>query len=310
MPEMNDNADLEIQIFNRRTRRMEKEMVYGRGAMDIFYGTRWGRRLTAGVLCRPFISKLYGRIQEHPWSRRQIPSFIRQYHIDMNDVIVPSGGFSSFNAFFTRQLKPSARPMDPDPQRLIAPADSRLQVFPVQPNLSLAIKGMHVTLPRLLGRSRLDSRFQKGLCLCFRLAPCDYHRFGYVDHGRQGPVHTIKGPLHSVSPLALRHRKDILGTNFRQWCFIASPVWGTLIQVEVGAMMVGSIVQHQPRGGPCQKGREKGYFQFGGSTVLLILEPDRVEMDDDIRRWSDKGVETLVKYGEAIGTTVKTGTTS
>ena len=74
-----------------------------------------------------------------------------------------------------------------------------------------------------------------------------------------------------------------------------------MIQVEVGAMMVGSIVQHQPHGGVCERGQEKGYFQFGGSTVLVIIQPGRTAMDDDILHWSQQGVETMVRYGEAVG---------
>ena len=58
-------------------------------------------------------------------------------------------------------------------------------------------------------------------------------------------------------------------------------------------MMVGSIVQHQPNGGYCRRGLEKGYFQFGGSTILVIVEPDRMVVDDDIRAYSQKGIETL-----------------
>jgi phosphatidylserine decarboxylase len=280
---------------------LETETVYGRSAMDLFYGTRWGRWITNRLLCRPAISRLYGHYQNHPLSRRQIAPFIRQYRIDLDTVVVPAGGFSSFNSFFIRQLKPGIRPVDIRADRLIAPADSRLQAFAIVPDLTLQIKGMQITLPGLLNRDGLGSRFQNGLCLCFRLAPCDYHRFGYVDEGRQGPVHTINGPLHSVSPLALRHNRSILATNYRQWCIMESPALGTMIQVEIGAMMVGSIVQHRPRGGRCRRGGEKGYFQFGGSTVLLILEPDRIDLDADIEQWSQKGVETLVHYGEAIG---------
>ena len=147
----------------------------------------------------------------------------------------------------------------------------------------------------------MDASFNGGVCLSFRLAPCDYHRFGYIEDGMQGAVHTISGPLHSVSPLALRHNKRIPATNFRHWCHIQSSSLGTFIQMEIGAMMVGSIVQHRPTGGPCHRGEEKGYFQFGGSTVLIILAPDRIRMDDDIRHYSEKGIETMVRFGESIG---------
>jgi phosphatidylserine decarboxylase len=291
----------DIRLHNRRSKAMEIESVYGRGVMDLFYGTPWGRWITSWLLCRPLISKIYGWIQVHPRSRRKIAPFVRQYNIDLDEAVIPPEGFPSFNAFFTRQLKPGIRQVDTRSDRLVSPADSRLQIFPVVKDFSLKVKGMQLTLPQLLGVNPLDGAFEGGLCLSFRLAPCDYHRFGYAREGRQDPVHTINGPLHSVSPLATRHKPDILGTNYRHWCFVHTADAATMIQVEVGAMMVGSIVQHQPLGGTCSRGQEKGYFQFGGSTVLLITQPGRVAMDEDIVHWSQQGIETLVQYGEAVG---------
>ncbi|MBI5894904.1 MAG: phosphatidylserine decarboxylase, partial [Desulfobacterales bacterium] len=265
-------------------------------------GRPWGRAITNRLLCRHPLSRLYGAIQGSGLSRGNIAPFIAQYGIDLNEAIVPPNGFASFNDFFIRRLTPTARPVDSDPRALIAPADSRLQVFTIENNLRLTIKGASMTLPQLLGRSAVEGVFEGGLCLIFRLAPSDYHRFAYVEEGRQGPVHAIDGPLHSVSPLSLRHKPDVHATNYRHWCLVQSPRLGALVQIEVGAMMVGSIVQNQPRGGPCRRGQEKGYFQFGGSTVIVILQPGRAVMDADIAEHSSQGIETLVRYGERVGT--------
>ena len=291
----------EILLYNRRTGDFEKERVYGRKWMDVFYGSPLGRRITGLLLCRRPISRLYGALQNHPRTRRQIQPFVREHHIDLQEVVVPPGGFTSFNDFFIRRLRPGARPVSGDGRDFISPAESRLQVFNIQNELKLNIKGLSMTLPRLLGLAGMDERFQGGLCLCFRLAPCDYHRFGYAARGVQGPVHSVGGLFHSVSPLAQRHKPDILATNYRQWCLVETEGWGTLIQVEVGAMLVGSIVQHRPGGGVCQRAGEKGYFQFGGSTVLVIVEPGRLGVDEDILACSSRGIETLVRYGETIG---------
>lgn len=292
----------DILIYNRGAGRTEVEQVYGRRWMELFYGRPWGRAITAGLLCRQPLSRLYGAIQRSARSRANIQPFIAQYGIDMREAVVPPNGFASFNDFFIRRLTPAVRPVNTDPAALIAPADSRLQVFTIENDTRLTIKGAAMTLGQLLGVSALESAFSGGLCLIFRLAPCDYHRFGYMDDGVQGPVHTVDGRLHSVSPLSLRHKPDVHCTNYRQWCQVRSPRLGTLIQVEVGAMMVGSIVQHQPAGGPCRRGQEKGYFQFGGSTVIVILEPGRAVLDAEILEYSAKGIETLVRYGERVGT--------
>ncbi len=292
----------EIIIYNRRSGRTDTEKVYGREWMDVFYGRPWGRRVTAHLLCRHPLSRLFGCLQKAPRSRRKIQGFVEQYGIDLSEAVVPAGGFSSFNDFFIRRLKPEARPIDSSPGTLVSPADSRMQVFQIKKEGRLTIKGTTMTLPQLMGVNRLEAVFDGGMCLVFRLAPSDYHRFGYIEDGIQGPVHTMRGPLHSVSPLALCHKPDINFTNYRQWCFVQSHRLGTLMQVEVGAMMVGSIVQHQPAGGPCRRGQEKGYFQFGGSTVLAILPPGRVQIDADIMHYARKGIETQVRFGERVGT--------
>jgi phosphatidylserine decarboxylase len=299
-------VERQIQLYNRSSGRMETERIYGRYWVNFFYGTPLGRRLTGRWLCRPLLSRLYGRLQQHPLSRFKISAFAGHYQVDLSEIMMPPGGFSSFNDFFTRRLKPGTRQVAADPLSLAAVADSRLSVVVLEPDTLIAVKGMRWRLSQLLGTDALDARYTNGLCLCFRLAPCDYHRFGYADDGVQGHVHTRHGPLHSVNPIALRHKEDILATNFRQWCLIHSAHFGTMIQVEVGAMMVGSIIQRQPNGGAVHKGTEKGYFQFGGSTVLLILEPGRIEVDADILCYSRRGIETRVRYGEAVAKAITT----
>ncbi len=295
------NCGGQVRIYNRSSGSMETERIYGRKWFNLFYGTPWGRRFTGRWLCCPLLSKLYGRLQQHAVTRIIIPGFVSQYHIDLSEAWMPSKGYGSFNDFFTRRLKPESRPVTTDPLSLASVADSRLLSFTLEKNTHIDVKGMRWRLSQLLGTHDLDTHYRNGVCLCFRLAPCDYHRFGYADDGIQEPVHTLSGPLHSVNPLALRYKEDILATNFRQWCLIRSTHFGTLIQVEIGAMMVGSIVQNHPRGGSIRKGAEKGYFQFGGSTVLLILEPGRIQMDADILNYSRQGIETRVRYGETVG---------
>ena len=291
----------QIVLYDRTRRCLEHEDVYGRQWMDLFYGRPLFRRFTQWVLIRRPLSVLYGRLQQHPLTRRQIGPFIKQFGIDMSEVQIPAGGFRAFNDFFIRRLKPGVRPVAADPDVLIAPADSRLQVFTLDGTQPVHVKGVGVSLPQLLGIERLAAGFAGGICLCFRLAPCDYHRFAYVDDGIQGPLHEVPGFLHSVNPLSLRHKPDILGTNYRHWCFVQGIHFDTMIHVEVGALLVGSIVQHRPDGGPCRRGAEKGYFQFGGSTVLVLFKPGVLVMDPDIVHYSKKGIESLVRLGERIG---------
>ena len=294
-------ASLNIELYNRQNRRVESEQVPGRQMLGLCYGHPWGRRLSDWVVSRPIFSRIYGWPLHQTWSRRQIGTFVRQYRVDMSEVEVPHGGFQSFNDFFIRRLKPGARPLPSDPASVISPADSRLKVLELNQETILQVKGASLTLSQLLGTASVAHFFSRGLCLQFRLAPSDYHRFGFIESGIQGPIHTIGGRLYSVNPIALRHLPDVWGRNYRHWCLIETRSMGMVLQVEVGATEVGSIIQHQPDGGPCTRGFEKGYFAMGGSTVLVVLPADRIDIDDDILHYSRKGIETLVRYGEKIG---------
>ena len=291
----------EISLYNRRSGTIETEKVVQGTLLAKLYATVWGRGITDMLLSRQSFSQRYTRKFHLPESSKKIEPFVRHFNINMDEFQVPSGGFKSFNDFFIRQLKPDARPIDADPRCLIAPAESRLKVIALQSNTILNVKGTRLTLRRLLGNRPVEPQFADGLCLQFRLAPSDYHRFGYIDTGEQGPIHSVAGRLYSVSPLALRHRPGIWGQNYRQWCLINTPTLGTIMEIDVGATNVGSIIQHQTAGGACQRGVEKGYFELGGYTVLIIVPPGRVIIDDDIWHHSRKGIETRVRYGETIG---------
>ena len=290
-----------IYLYHRRRRTLVAEQVPGENFLKLTYGSPWGRRAADWIWSRVLFSRIYGWPLHQRLSRWQIKRFIRQQHIDMSEVVIPAEGFRSFNDFFIRQLKPDARPVAEDRRCLIAPADSRLKVMTMNAQTRLDIKGQALTLAQLLNCHPVPADFANGLCLQFRLAPRDYHRFGYIEDGIQGPVHVVKGRLYSVSPLALRHMPAIWGVNLRHWCFLQTRALGTVLHIEVGATMVGSIVQHQPSGGPCRRGQEKGYFQMGGSTVLIILPSGRVNIDADILQHSNRDIETLVRYGESIG---------
>lgn len=280
---------------------MAQEQVPGGGFLALCYGSPWGRFITDALWSRIFVSRFYGLALSMAWSRRCIEPFVRQNHVPMDEVEVPDGGFQSFNDFFIRRLKPGARPLPADPEALIAPADSRLKAIALNSQTVLDVKGNRLTLAHLVDGADAARRFCDGICLQFRLAPCDYHRFGYICDGVQGAIHSVPGRLYSVSPLAMAFRPFIWGQNFRQWCVIESNTLGPVLEIDVGATNVGSIVQHQPAGGPCERGAEKGYFQLGGSTVLIILPPGRIELDPDIAEYSEQGIETLVRYGEKIG---------
>ncbi|WP_164557773.1 phosphatidylserine decarboxylase [Massilia atriviolacea] len=290
-----------ILLHSRASSTLVAEQVFERGFMDFFYGSRVGLILSELLLKRRWFSRAYGASRKRAASRRQIDGFVRQYGIDLSEVELPVEDYRSFNDFFTRRLKPGARPLPADCKTLASPADARVLAWDIVDGLVVPVKSRAFTVAQLLGDDTLAHEYWGGTCCVLRLAPADYHRFIHIDRGTQGPVRRINGYLHSVSPLALRNMLAVFTENAREYCRIETEQFGPVIHVDVGAMVVGRIVQHRPEGGPVERGEEKGYFEFGGSTVILLFKAGAVELDADIRSYSAQGIETIVLQGERIG---------
>jgi phosphatidylserine decarboxylase len=244
-------------------------------------------------------SAFYGWLQRRPSSRARIPGFVESLHIDAAEAEHPVEQYGSLDDFFCRRLKRSARPIDPTPSRMVMPADGRTLVVPSIEGERFSIKGQEVGLAELLSDSAEAEYYECGSALVVRLAPCDYHRFHFPDSGEASQVRRVGGRLHSVHPIALlggapsfRNRRDITRLD--------SDHFGPIAMVEVGALAVGTIVQTF-RPGTVTRGQEKGYFRFGGSTVVVLITADRLRLDGDLVDASARGIETFVKVGTSIG---------
>lgn len=264
--------------------------------LALLYRTKPGRAALK-ILTDPLVSRLAGAALEHPLSTVAIPPFVVKKHIRMADYAQEK--FRSFNEFFTRPVKPAARPIDRDPDALIAPCDAKLTVVPITEQTHFVVKGADYSLAAFLGCKRLAKRFTGGQCLIFRLTPDDYHRYCYPDDCCPGKTRCIEGVLHTVNPVSAETVK-VYHENTRTVTLLQTAHFGDMLQIEVGAMLVGKIVNH-PHGKRVARGIEKGYFEFGGSTVVLVLEPGAAEIDPQIIRNTENGAETLVQYGSKIG---------
>jgi len=291
----------QITIYNRESKKLETELVFGQNAIDFFYGTKIGVLLTNILLKRKLISKIYGYLQKHPSTKKKISPFIERYQINIAEISEPLESFKSFNDFFTRKLKPEARPINMNRSKLISPADCRLMYHKISEETVIPIKGLKFTLTELVNNKIDISDFINGTCLVFRLAPVDYHRFCYIDDGDHAKIERSGSYFHSVNPIALKNSLPIFQKNYREICVLNTENFGKVIHIDVGAMMVGKIIQHHKNGGVFKKGEEKGLFEFGASTIIQFFQPDTVEISEEIVNYSNKGIETLVKFGSVIG---------
>lgn len=262
------------------------------------YGSVLGRVLLK-TLTAPVISRAAGIFMDSKASKLLIKPFIKRSGIDTSQYIMRD--FRSYNDFFTRRVIPEKRPVDYEPSHLISPCDSKLTVHKISKNSIFRIKGSRYRVSDLLKNDFLAKRFCGGYCLIFRLEVDDYHRYCYIDNGTKTENNYIAGELHTVNPIALE-RYNIYKRNCREYTVLHTENFGDVVQVEVGAMMVGRIVNNDDTAS-FLRGEEKGRFEFGGSTIVMLFGKDSVRIDEDILRNSAEDIETVVKYGEKIGKT-------
>ncbi len=261
------------------------------------YGNVFGRLLLK-PLTRPFISKAAGVFLSSKPSCMLIKTFIKKNNIDMS--LYEDARYKSYNEFFCRKIKTQVRPVDFTPKSLISPCDSKLTVLKITDKTRFVIKQTPYSVASLLQNEALAQEYKNGYALIFRLSVDDYHRYCYIDDAEKEKTVTIHGKLHTVNPIANDYF-PIYKENTRTYSVLHSKNFEDIIMMEVGALLVGKIVNHHNDIESVQRGQEKGYFEFGGSTVVVLLKENVAIIDEDILKNSDEDYETVVKFGEKIG---------
>lgn len=265
-------------------------------SLRFLYRTWWGILPLKLITCR-FVSKIAGRYLDSRFSKGKIKRYIRKNNIDMS--LYEEEEYSCFNDFFTRHIRSELRPWDKNPNSFVAPCDGKLTVFSIDKESKFAVKGFVYTVETLLKDKALADKYEGGYCFIFRLCVDDYHRYAYLDNCRKGKNIFIRGKLHTVQPIALENRR-VFTENCREYTVMDTENFGVVTQVEVGAMMVGRIANnHGP--GAFLRGEEKGKFEFGGSTIIVLVEKDKVIPDAELLQNTIADNETVVRCGERLG---------
>lgn len=302
------SQDFKISVHNRYTNKIEEEKIYGDRMVRFAYGSRIGKSL-AKFIASKSLSSLYGYSQDLKISSKKISKFMADFSISRDDYEKGSyseqpieKSYKTFNEFFIRKFKPEVRQFIAEPSKLGAFAEARYFGHKsIHEGLKVPVKGAMLTALDLIGNEKIARDFEGGPFLIARLCPVDYHRYHYPDGGTTKESFQIKGDYHSVNPLALKYRPDIFLRNERRVSILNTKEFGKLAYIEVGATCVGKIVQSFDETKEFQKGDEKGYFLFGGSTVIVYGQKGRWVPSSDILKNTELGIETYVHLGDEVG---------
>jgi len=297
------DADAPITLRNRHTGGTEIEQVFGEAWLKRIYGNPLGKLTLHALVKRAVFSDFYGFMADRTSSAKRVLPFIRDFKLDPSEFAEPDpAAYRTFNEFFYRKLKPSARPIDPRPEMAVLPADGRHLGFPDAGAVKgVFAKGQTFDIPALVADRALGERYARGTVVCSRLCPVDYHRFHFPVAGTPGAPTLTNGPLYSVNPFALRRHVNYLWENKRQRVSVDAGPFGLVTMVAVGATNVGSIVETYATGQPVAKGDEKGYFRFGGSFVATLFEPGRIQLEADLIEAGETATELYAKMGSPLG---------
>ena len=257
-------------------------------------------RMVLKLLVHPRVSVAAGHFLSSGVSKLLVPWYVKKNHIDMRNVVIPPGGFSSFNDFFTRKIDTGGG-FKAKEGHVISPCDGFLTPLKITEGRVFDIKNAEYTLEELLKSRRLSEKFKDGMAFVFRLTPANYHRYCYGVSGKALASRRIEGVLHCVRPVALQ-TFPVFVQNSREYQVIRTRDFGAVVQMEIGALMVGKINNYQVSSekNMVRSGEEKGYFEFGGSTILLLFPKDVVLVKEEMYRRLDGNGEILVHIGETV----------
>lgn len=265
-------------------------------SLNFLYKNPLGRCLLK-VIIQPPLTKLAGIYLNSSLSKGMINRFIQKNGLQMEDYEPMS--YTSFNHFFMREIKPTARTLAQEVGALSAPCDGKVTVYPISDKQTFKVKHSEYALSELLDSTSLAEKWQGGCAVIFRLTPDDYHHYYFIDEGTIVAHQKIAGVFHTVQPIAI-HSQPVFSTNAREVTVIETKNFGEIAQIEVGALMVGKI-KNVKTSGNCQRFEKKGWFEFGGSTVIFLFQKNQVIIDPEIWVNTEQNFETIVKFGQVVG---------
>ncbi|MBA2368367.1 MAG: phosphatidylserine decarboxylase [Candidatus Protochlamydia sp.] len=297
----------DIIYIDRVTGQKRLEKIYKGKALHLLYGDTWSGRLVRPLFLSlfskwPFFSILYGKLQKRGSSVKKVVPFIKKFDVDPTEFLLPVTAFTSFNDFFVRKLKIEARPIAPGKDVAVIPADGRYFFYQdISQSDGFVVKGKKFRLTDLLQDPILAAKYEGGSMVIARLCPSDYHRFHFPCDCIPSSPRLINGCYYSVNPIAIKKNLEIFTQNKRVLSELKSENFGKILYLEIGATNVGSIKGTATPDTFQAKGAEKGYFEFGGSSLILLFSRGSIQFDEDLLQTTKAGYEIRCLMGQRMG---------
>ena len=267
-----------------------------------FANSEEGKAIVAN---EPFREWLYefmlsrGQFLDSILSTAGLSYWLNDQDVKIEDYIVPAGGFKSFNDFFTREVKPGARPISEinDNSILTSPADS--SIMKISDNITskteFKVKGDILNVKELLGEEELSDVFTGGKALLCMLSTENYHRFHSPVQGEILSEEQLAGLYYGMTGEWV----DYFFEHRRGYFIFETEKFGYVGMVSVGMFTISSIEFIKSEGDMVNKGEELGHFAYGGSAIILLFEPDKVDFSSQLE---ERPVHFLM--GEEIGSSI------
>ena len=264
--------------------------------MEFFYNTAIGRFL-ANILFRTGILSIaskYFRTKHSTWI---IDNYIKNNNIDMEQF--EEKEYESFADFFIREKKNIS--IEKNENVLISPCDSFLSMYNIGDDSIFTIKGIPYSLDELLPDGS-GNKYKGGMCLVYRLEARDFHHFCFIDNCSDAEAKLIPGKLHSVQPIAIE-KVPVFRQNRRYYHEMKTENFGDVMQIEVGAVLVGDVYYEKVQG-KALKGQRAGHFELCGSTIMQLFTKetmDKISIYEHISDMLKTSEEIKVEMGQGIG---------
>ena len=248
-------------------------------------------RFTNRIISLPQFSQWIALYAKSSFSRTKISSFRREFQINDTDFV--DSNYKTLNEYFIRSFKPGARVFASASDEFASPAEGYAIAATSE---FLPVKGITANASALLSR---QPQFLISCSCSIRLTPKEYHRFHFPMDGEIVDQYEVDGKLYSINPTTLAYEPNLFIRNKRLVLHLKFKSGNQCYLILIGATYIGSVISHKKKGDRFRKGDEAGFFEFGGSTAVILFDKN-FSLNEQVLAHSSQSIESFIELGTAL----------